>query len=72
MRATLQAVMPYDLHGTRYWQLIFTPDGSEQAQQARLSHDMVYPDPRPGDTIEVHAILSVIDHVSKVEEPASS
>jgi hypothetical protein len=72
MRATLQAVMPYDLHGTRYWQLIFMPEGGTQAQQARLSHDMVYADPRPGDTIEVHAILSVIDRVSKVEEPASS
>lgn len=67
MRATLQAVMPYDLHGTRYYQLIYTPEGALEPRRARLSHDMVYADPRPGDTIDVHAILNVVDRVTKVE-----
>jgi len=71
MRAELQAVMPYELHGTRYYQLIYLPDGQEQSQQARLSHDMVYADPRPGDAIEVHAILGIVDRIDRVDEAAN-
>jgi hypothetical protein len=65
MRAHLQAVMPYELHGTPYYQLVLVPDGEQRPQQARLSHDMIYPDPRPGDAVEVHAILGIIDRVER-------
>ena len=67
MRAKILGVQPYDLHGTRYYRLIFVPEGQEQPREARLSHDMVYPDPQPGDTVEVHALLGVVDGVTKVE-----
>ena len=71
MRATLQAVMPYELHGTRYYQIVFVPDGEHRPQQARLSHDMVYPDPQPGDAVDVHAILGIVDRMQRVSaEPA--
>lgn len=66
MRATLQAVMPYELHGTQYYQLVFVPDGQQRPQQARLSHDMVYPDPQAGDTVDVHAILGIVDRMQIV------
>lgn len=67
MRAKLQAVMPYELHGTRYYQIVFVPDGEQRPQQARLSHDMVYPDPSPGDAVDVHAILGIVDRIRRVE-----
>lgn len=66
MRATVQAVMPFELHGTRYYQVIYLPDGAPAPQQARLSHDMVDPDLRPGESVEVHAILGVVDGVRRV------
>jgi hypothetical protein len=65
MRATVQAVMPYELHGTRYYQVIYTPEGG-QPQQARLSWDMVDADLQPGDTVEVRAILGIVDSVRRV------
>jgi len=68
MRATLQAVMPYELHGTPYYQLVFIPEGQARPQQARLSHDMVYPDPQPGDTVDVHAILGIVDRMDAVRD----
>ena len=68
MRATIPAVMPYELHGTRYYQLVLIPEGQQRPQQARLSHDMVYADPRAGDTVEVHAILGIVDRVQRVAE----
>ena len=72
MRAVLQAVQPYELHGVRYYQLQFAgADG--RPQMARLSHDMVaYADPQPGDEVEVHAILGIVDRVSRVEAPPAS
>lgn len=69
MRAVLQAVQPYELHGVRYYQLLYvTEDG--RPREARLSHDMAYSDPRPGDTVEVHAILGIVDRVTRVEVDA--
>lgn len=70
MRATVQAVMPFELHGTRYYQVIYLPEGAAAPQQARLSHDMVDSDLRPGETVDVHAILGVVDGVRRVVEGA--
>lgn len=66
MRATLRGIQPYELHGIQYYQLILTPDGAPRPMQARLSHDMIVGDPQVGDAVEVHAILGVVDRVSKV------
>ncbi len=72
MRATVQAVMPYELHGTRYYHVIYVPDGAAAPQQARLSHDMVDADLHPGETVDVHAILGVVDAIRRAtrEGPA--
>ncbi len=67
MKATVLAVQPYELHGTLYYRVIYTPEGQEQPREARLSHDMVYADPQAGDVVEVHAILGVVDGIQKVE-----
>ncbi len=70
MRATVQAVMPFELHGTRYYQVIYTPDGATGPQQARLSHDMVDADLQPGEAVEVHAILGVVDGIRRAVKDA--
>lgn len=66
MRATLQAIMPYELHGTRYYQVVYLPEGGADLQQARLSHDMVDEDLQAGETVEVTAILGVVESVRRV------
>jgi len=67
MRATVQAVMPYELHGTPYYQLVLMPVDGPQPIQTRLSRDMVEGDLREGDLVEVHSILGVVDRISRVE-----
>ena len=57
-------------HGVRYYALQYA-DAAGRVMQARLSHDMAYPDPQPGDTVEVHAILGIVDRVTRIEAPAS-
>ncbi len=66
-QATVQAAQPYELHGTRYYQIILLFDGEQRPREARLSHDMAYADPAPGDRVEVHAILGIIDNVRRLE-----
>lgn len=70
MRATLKGIQPYELHGTPYFQLIMTPDGGPRPIQARLSKDMIDGDLEVGDIVEVHAILGVVDRVTKVSAEA--
>lgn len=68
MRAMLQAVQPYELHGTRYYALRYVVDGDAQPREARISHDMAYADPQPGDRVDIHAILGIVDRVTKLGE----
>jgi hypothetical protein len=67
MNAVIQAVQPYELHGTRYFALRYIVEGEQQPREARLSHDMAYADPQPGDHVDVHAILGIVDRVTKLE-----
>jgi hypothetical protein len=66
VHATLHAVQPFELHGVPYVRLLYVADGEAQPREARLSHDMAYPDPQPGDRIDVHAILGIVDRVSRL------
>ena len=67
MQATIQAAQPYELHGIRYYRLLYVVDGEQQLREARLSHDMAYPDPDAGDRVDVHAILGIVDRVTRLE-----
>lgn len=67
MRATVEAVQPYELHGVRYYRVIYRAEGEDGLREARLSHDMVYADPQPGDAIEVRAILGIVDRIDRAQ-----
>ena len=66
MQATVHAVQPYELHGTRYYAIRYVVEGEQQVREARLSHDMAYADPQPGDRVDVHALLGIVDRVTKL------
>ena len=68
MRAVLYAVQPYELHGTLYYALRYLVDGQEELREARISHDMAYATPQPGDRVDNHAILGIVDRVMKLDE----
>lgn len=68
MRATLHTVQPYELHGVLYYRFQYVGEDG-QPREARLSHDMAYASPQPGDEVEVHAILGIVDRVTRVGAP---
>jgi hypothetical protein len=61
-------VRAYELHGTRYYALLYRVDASpEQAREARVSFDMIYDDPRAGDRVVVESVLGVVDRVRRLD-----
>ncbi|MEX0749191.1 MAG: hypothetical protein WD359_00145 [Dehalococcoidia bacterium] len=59
-------VRPYELHGTRYYAVLYRLDASsETPREARLSFDMIYEDPHPGDRVLVESVLGVVDRMSR-------
>jgi hypothetical protein len=57
----------YELHGTRYVAVLYRLDADppESRREARLSFDMIYDDPRPGDRVLVESLLGVVDRMQK-------
>lgn len=67
--ATLLQVRPYELHGTQYFAVLLQMDAEpDRAREARLSFDMIYDEPRPGDRVRVESVLGVVDRVTRSEQ----
>lgn len=61
-------VRPYELHGTRYYAVLFAYDADpERPREARVSHEMVYESPQPGDRVLVTSVLGVVDQIARAE-----
>lgn len=59
---------PYELHGTRYFAVLYRLDTSPDApKEARVSFDMIYDDPRPGDRVLIESVLGVVDKITRVD-----
>ena len=57
---------PFELHGTRYYAVLFALDAEpDRPREARLSHDMIYDDPRAGDGVLVESVLGVVDRIQR-------
>ena len=68
MNAVLHDVQPYELHGVRYYRLLYVVDGEATPREARVSHDMVaYAEPAAGDRVDVHALLGIVDRITRLE-----
>jgi hypothetical protein len=59
-------VRPYELHGTPYFAVLFQLDGErDKTREARVSHEMIYANPRPRDRVLVDLVLGVVDRIQK-------
>jgi len=68
VNAVLHAVQPYELHGVLYFRMLYVVDGEDSPREARVSHEMTYADPSPGDRVDVHALLGIVDRVTRIED----
>lgn len=61
----IAGVRVFDLHGTRYYALLYRLVGEERVREARLSAEMVYDAPAAGDRVWITSILGVVDRVER-------
>ncbi len=63
----ISQVRPYELHGTQYYAIMFRfdDDAPGGAREARVSFDMIYADPQPGDAVLIESVLGVVDRISR-------
>jgi hypothetical protein len=59
-------VRPYELHGTRYYAVLYRLDGDPEngAREARLSFDMIYDGAQVGDRVLIESVLGVVDRIT--------
>jgi hypothetical protein len=61
---------PYELHGTPYVAVLYRLDADPEAaaREARLSFEMIYADPHPGDRVLVESVLNVVDRMMRAPD----
>lgn len=68
MEAILADVQPYEIHGTKYYRIIYAAkDAPDRMSEGRVAAESMYKNPEAGDRVEIRMLLGVIDDVRKVE-----
>jgi len=58
--ATLREVRMVDIHGTRFYDIVYTHEGEQgMARTARIGVEDAYPNPQPGDVISISYLMNV-------------
>ncbi|MCG8348476.1 MAG: hypothetical protein MI924_11950 [Chloroflexales bacterium] len=63
--ATLAQVQMVDIHGTHYYDIVYTHTDDNQTRQARVGKEAIYTDPQPGDTVRVAYLMNVVTNVQR-------
>jgi hypothetical protein len=67
MEAILASVQPYDIHGTKYFRIVYAlKDAPDRMTEGRMAAESIYRDPQPGDRVDIRLLLGVIDDVRKL------
>ena len=70
----LKELRPYNLHGEVYFELhyLFVDGPGGPVHGARLPHDALYPDPRPGDRVRLHFVMNMLVKVEAATTEAGA
>jgi len=65
--AVLQDLRAIEIHGARFYDLLFTPTEPPGAppESARIGAEMIYASPRAGDHVMIEKIANVVTRVDK-------
>ena len=70
--AVIRKVRPYELHGTAYYQLLFSYINEPEAvHEARIAGDVIYAYPKERDAVLVEAIVGIVTNVGRKEPQAT-
>lgn len=57
--AVLNEVQRVDIHGTIFYDLIYTHAGETPPRRARVGQESIYAGPRPGDAVRISYLMNV-------------
>ena len=64
--ATLQELRIVDIHGTRFYDLVYSHDDAPaKIRTARIGVEDAYPDPQVGDAISVSYLMNVVTGIAQ-------
>lgn len=66
--ATLKEVTPYEIHGARFFEIGFSLPGDPETavRRARISDNLIYANPAPGDRVRVEILMGNVTRVSRL------
>lgn len=67
IRGVVRTVRPYQIHGARFYELGLALDGdpAETIRRVRVSDNLVYREPQPGDAVRVAFVMGNVLRVAK-------
>lgn len=64
--ATLQELRLVDIHGTRFYDIVFTHDDAPgKLRTARIGVEDAYPGPQAGDAISVSYLMNIVTGITR-------
>lgn len=63
--ATLLQATLLDIHGTRYYDLVYQHPDEQQPRSTRVGTDDMYTEPEPGDAIMMTYVMNVVTGVQR-------
>ncbi len=63
--AVLNEVQGVSIHGTLFYDLIYTHEGESQPRRARVGAESAYENPQPGDAVRVTYLMNVATAVER-------
>ncbi len=68
VEAILAAVEPYEIHGTRYYRIVYARrDQPDRMTEGRVAAEGMYRGAMAGDRVDINLLLGVIDAVRKLD-----
>lgn len=61
----LLEVFPVSIHGTIFYDLVYSHAGEAHPRRARVGAESVYANPRPGDPVKVSYLMNVATAVER-------
>ncbi len=68
--AVLRIVRPFQVHGAQFYEIGFSlsTDPPDSVRRARVSDNLVYSDPKPGDRVKIALLMGNVTRIIKAGE----
>lgn len=68
--AVLKGVRPFEIHGACFYEIEFSlpEDPPDSSRKARISDNLIYENPAPGDRVIIEILMGNVNRVSRLAQ----